>query len=451
MEAPGGSGAEAGHTQATGAGGRNYAHLRGSIAVPEELLSPMNQAVVLLATIVFTGLSLSAPLAIMALVPGCSWHDPRCFDYGREMMLTASDPQEEDPCNDFHSYVCSNFAELYPSRSSFLALLEAKLSAFRSHVLDEHPVGASDEVGRHVIVAFRKCVEEYRRNYDSLLPLRLLLRSAGIHWTQRASTQSHQDTLGIVLRLSLKYGVPVLLHASLRPSLKETPDNRLVLSLEFRVPRFPQGGGERTVSAIEGSLRLVGHNSTGVSRFRRSALSTMRHMRALMSHLKAASRWEGGLAYVKFSQVQEKLLSFVEPTPFLGMTNAALHEAKKEDYFRQEDEMVTSTPTLIAAFSKFVAAAKATALLRLVRYLVIESLLPVSSGNLADIYGVDERAAFHLRADACAREAIGVMPRAWEHLLYEERLEQRCPRFRTLESILSTMRSLTVQLLCIPS
>ncbi|KAK8762320.1 hypothetical protein V5799_026413, partial [Amblyomma americanum] len=320
----------------------------------------MNQAVVLLATIVFTGLSLSAPLAIMALVPGCSWHDPRCFDYGREMTLTASDPQEEDPCNDFHSYVCSNFAELYPSRSSFLALLEAKLSAFRSHVLDEHPVGASDEVGRHVIVAFRKCVEEYRRNYDSLLPLRLLLRSAGIHWTQRAPTQSHQDTLGIVLRLSLKYGVPVLLHASLRPSLKETPDNRLVLSLDFRVPRFPQGGGERTVSAIEGSLRLVGHNSTGVSRFRRSALSTMRHMRALMSHLKAASRWEGGLAYVKFSQVQEKLLSFVEPTPFLGMTNAALHEAKKEDFLDVQPtavldsvrhELLTSPALLFPPFS----------------------------------------------------------------------------------------------------
>ncbi|KAK8766516.1 hypothetical protein V5799_006703 [Amblyomma americanum] len=49
--------------------------------------------------------------------------------------------------------------------------------------------------------------------------------------------------------------------------------------------------------------------------------------------------------------------------------------------------MVTSTPTVIAAFSKFVAAAKATALIRLVRYPVNESLLPVSSGNLADIYG----------------------------------------------------------------
>ncbi|KAK8757403.1 hypothetical protein V5799_004965 [Amblyomma americanum] len=124
---------------------------------------------------------------------------------------------------------------------------------------------------------------------------------------------------------------------------------------------------------------------------------------------------------------------------------------RRVQYFRQEDEMATSTPTVIAAFSKFVAAAKATALIRLVRYLVNESLLPVSSGNLADIYGVDERAAFHLRADTCAREAIGVMPRAWQHLLYQERLEQRCPHFRTLESILSTMRSHTVlQLLCIP-
>ncbi|KAK8773691.1 hypothetical protein V5799_011774 [Amblyomma americanum] len=77
--------------------------------------------------------------------------------------------------------------------------------------------------------------------------------------------------------------------------------------------------------------------------------------------------------------------------------------------------MVTSTPTVIAAFSKLVAAAKTTALLRLVRDLVIESLLPVSSANLADIYGVDEHSAFHLRADACAREAIGVVPRAELH------------------------------------
>lgn len=104
MEAAGGSGAGAGPSAATGSDGRDYAQLGRAIVVPEELLSPMNQAIVLLATIVFTGLSVSAPLAIMALLPGCSGSDPRCFEYGREMTLTASDPQEGDPCTDFHRH-----------------------------------------------------------------------------------------------------------------------------------------------------------------------------------------------------------------------------------------------------------------------------------------------------------------------------------------------------------
>ncbi|XP_049514005.1 uncharacterized protein LOC125941101 [Dermacentor silvarum] len=66
------------------------------------MLSPTDISVVLVGTIVATGLALSMPLVFMAVLPGCVTPDPRCFDYPREVTLAASKQEDVDPCDDFY-------------------------------------------------------------------------------------------------------------------------------------------------------------------------------------------------------------------------------------------------------------------------------------------------------------------------------------------------------------
>ncbi|XP_075526570.1 endothelin-converting enzyme-like 1 [Dermacentor variabilis] len=403
------------------------------------MLSPTDTSVVLVGTIVATGLTLSLPLVFMAVLPGCITPDPRCFDYAREVASAVSKREDVDPCDDFYSYVCGNFEDMYPGHSSYLALLESRLYTYQNHVLDGHPVEKNDEVGRHVIIAFRRCVDEYRQNQDSPNALRFLLRSAGIQWSPKVLAYTRQDILGVLLRLSLEFGVPVLLHAILGPSLKHTADSRQAMNLDFRFPLLPAGAGERTLSVVEDTLRLVAHNGTVFDRFRHEAMQVLLTLKRLWSWLNASLHWRGGLQYVKFSQAHEHLVKFTEPGQLLKLTNDALPTNRKRDYFGPDDDVVTSTPTLVTTFADFVAVTKPIDLVLLVRYLAVESLLPVSSSHLVDVYSIDRKAAFRLRVHACLRDAIDIMPRAWEHLFYQERLGQRYPALdATMTSILDS-------------
>ncbi|KAH6922513.1 hypothetical protein HPB50_015237 [Hyalomma asiaticum] len=314
-------------------------------------------------------------------VAGCIAPDPRCFDYAHELALAVAKSGDTDPCDDFYSYVCGNFEDMYPGRSSYLELLKTRLSAYRDHLLDGHSIGKKGEAGSHVILAFRRCVDEYRENHDSSSALRVLLRNAGIEWSPEVLSYTHQDILGVLLRLSLELGVPVLLHAYAGPSLKHADDSN-------------------------------GHIAARV-------LVTLER---LQSRLKTASPWHGGLRYVKFTEVHEQLVKFTEAGQFLSMTNSLLASGPSG---APEDDVVTSTPAQVTSFSYFFAATKPIEMVCMIRYLTVEALLPLSSSRLMDVYDVDRKTAFQVRVRACWRDAMQVMPRAWEHFFYQERLGQR--------------------------
>ncbi|KAH6922765.1 hypothetical protein HPB50_018925 [Hyalomma asiaticum] len=397
------------------------------------MLSAADKSVVLVATIVATGLTLSAPLFFMAVLPGCIAPDPRCFDYAHELALAIAKSGDRDPCDDFYSYVCGNFEDMYPGRSSYLELLKTRLNAYRDHLLDGHSIGKKDEAGGHVILAFRRCIDEYSwahlsanvhelENHDSSSALRVLLRNAGIQWSPEVLSYTHQDLLGVLLRLSLELGVPVLLHAMLGPSLKHADDSSRVLNLDFLYPRLPTGVSERSLSLVEDTLRLVAHNGTVFNHFRHIAARVLVTLERLRSRLKTASPWRGGLRYVKFTEVHEHLVKFTEAGQFLCITNSLLASGPSG---APDDDVVTSTPAQVTSFSYFFAATKPIEMVYIIRYLTVEALLPLSSSRLMDVYDVDRKTAFQVRVRACWRDAMQVMPRAWEHFFYQERLGQR--------------------------
>lgn len=73
------------------------------------MLSPTDISVVLVGTIVATGLTLSMPLVFMAVLPGCITPDPRCFDYAREVTFAVSKREDVDPCDDFYRCVADTY------------------------------------------------------------------------------------------------------------------------------------------------------------------------------------------------------------------------------------------------------------------------------------------------------------------------------------------------------
>ncbi|KAH7975507.1 hypothetical protein HPB52_002335 [Rhipicephalus sanguineus] len=168
------------------------------------------------------------------------------------------------------------------------------------------------------------------QSYDSSSALRLLLRRAGIQWSPEVLKYTHQDILGVLLRLSLEFGVPVLLHAVLGPWLKLPDGSRRILNLDFLLPLLPAAMSERRLSVVEDTLRLVAHNGTVFNRFRHMAEQVLRTLHRLQRRLNAASRWHGGLHYVKFSEVDKHLVSFSEPGEFLRIANeAAAYQVKR--------------------------------------------------------------------------------------------------------------------------
>ncbi|XP_050023613.1 neprilysin-1-like [Dermacentor andersoni] len=385
------------------------------ITPPQEMLKGLAElpCFCIALTLAATALALAIPMILRDYLPPC--REPNCFQYAAEMALSV-DPAV-DPCSDFFGHVCGNFEDLYPRHSSLLAVLATRVSQFQDSVLNRLETSSSAETpGEATVAAFRVCVDQYRAGDEGgLHAIRDLLWELGLFLRAKPVTHTVENVFVGVVKLSLSFDLPVLVRAVLVHSLKQTAHNKLELQFDLHMPVAPV---DRTVDSVEDSLRAVAHNGT-FSRFRHLASAALGSLKLLESQVAAAPSWDGGIQYVRFADVQDGLLEFMTTERLINVSNDAV---SVDGYFDGESELATTNPELLMGFASFATQQGGARLLNLVRYLLVERLLPVSSPKLADIYNVTGSEAFSVRVAACRREVVGLTPRAWADLIFRNLL-----------------------------
>ncbi|XP_077535819.1 endothelin-converting enzyme 2-like [Haemaphysalis longicornis] len=377
---------------------------------PLSLLPAWSGVLVPLLTLVFGVIVLLLPPAAFNwLWPPC--REPTCFDYRREMALSLSDTVS--PCDDFYGYVCSGFERLYPRQFNFMALLEARLRHVESQVLNDDSNVDMESVGGRVVAAFQQCMAEYHGDSDAGLEgVRGLVQDLGIHFKDKDKNLSSIQLLEALLRLSLGYGLPVLLDARCRPWALPEPgegsERALVLQLDFE-PMDP-APAERSAASVENVLRAVAHNGT-ILRFQGLAADVLLAMDELRDHVRKADPWPGGVTFLQNKQV-DTLLTFVTPSRFVEFINSLLPEPSE---LEESGSLVSSSPNQVKALSEFLAVPEGTLhALQLVRYLLFEKLVPLATSRLSRIFGVGDHEAFRLRERACKEALRRVAPAIWQ-------------------------------------
>nr|XP_054923408.1 uncharacterized protein LOC126525010 [Dermacentor andersoni] len=219
-------------------------------------------------------------------------------------------------------------------------------------------------------------------------------------------------------RLSLHYGLPLLLNVRLRAwSVAEDPSTRvagLQLDLEPTDPPLV----ERTATSIEDALRAVAHNGT-MLRFKSIAVDVRRALDALRERLHEAPLWPGGMLFVKVRRI-ESLLPFVKAAYFVALAN---HNLPAIFEYRMSSEVASATPSLVHELGVFLHEEAPTGrALNLVRYLLFERLLPLSTSRLEETLDVNARDALKLRIRACRDAVRRVEPRAWQFLTLQSKI-----------------------------
>ncbi|KAH6941300.1 hypothetical protein HPB50_016073 [Hyalomma asiaticum] len=234
--------------------------------------------------------------------------------------------------------------------------------------------------------------------------------------------------------MSLSFDLPVLVRVVLVRSLKQTAHNKLELQLDLHTPAPPV---ERTLDTIEYSLRAVAHNGTfsrcvlnssshsgiaivtNTQQFHHLASAVFGALERLHSRMASIPHWDGGMKYVRFADARDALLSFTTTERLLNVSNDV---ASIKGYFDGDSELATGNPERVKGFAAFAVEQGGARLVNLVRYLVVERLLPVSSFNLAEIYNITEKDAFRVRVAACRQEVVGLTPRGWADLVFRNLL-----------------------------
>ncbi|XP_070389791.1 uncharacterized protein [Dermacentor albipictus] len=374
------------------------------------LVTPMGALLVPVVTLAATAVvMLVLPAYLLNMWPPCQ--GPSCFDYAREMALSLSPTVH--PCDDFYGYVCGGFARQYPEHANFLSLLDTRLALVRDRLLNGVAQGSADTFAERAVDAFRHCVDEYRSGRaDGLQQLRQFTYTMGIHWRDTPVTFTTAGLLSILFSLSLRYGLPLLLNVRLRAwSVADDPSTRvagLQLDLEPTDPPLV----ERTATSIEDALRAVAHNGT-MLRFKSIAADVRRALDALQERLHEAPLWPGGMLFVQVRTI-ESLLPFVKAANFVALAN---HYLPAIFEYSMSSEVASATPSLVHELGVFLHEEAPTGrALNLVRYLLFERLLPLSTSRLEETLDVNALDALNLRIRACRDAVRRVEPRVWQFL-----------------------------------
>ncbi|KAL1447035.1 hypothetical protein MTO96_044410, partial [Rhipicephalus appendiculatus] len=239
-------------------------------------------------------------------------------------------------------YVCGGFAEQHPQHANFLSILDARLALVRARLLDGVAAGFEETFVRRAVDAFRRCVDDYREGReDGLQQLRDFTHSIGIHWRKTPVHFTSFSLLGVLFKLSLRYGIPLLLNARLRawPSVDSPSTLKAGLQLDFEPIDPPLV--ERTASSVEDLLRAVAHNST-MLRFKSIAADVRRAMDDLHKRLHEAAVPSGELLFVEVPNI-ESLLPLLKPAHFEALVNYFLEAPNK---YTMSSEVVSATAAL---------------------------------------------------------------------------------------------------------
>ncbi|KAL1418990.1 hypothetical protein MTO96_025535 [Rhipicephalus appendiculatus] len=242
-------------------------------------------------------------------------------------------------------------------------------------------------------------------------------------------------------RLSLRYGIPLLLNARLRawPSVDSPSTLKAGLQLDFEPMDPPLV--ERTASSVEDLLRAVAHNST-MLRFKSIAADVRRAMDDLHKRLHEAAVPSGELLFVKVPNI-ESLLPLLKPAHFEALVNYFLEAPNK---YTMSSEVVSATAALSSSPKRTLGLVGTT--LRLKNGARVGRLLErggadgpcskpdtvpccssvscrLATSDLEEALDLEAGEASKLRIRACMDAVRRVEPRTWQFLTLQEVLSKR--------------------------
>lgn len=333
-----------------------------------------------------------------------------------QLMMNA----RADPCQDFFQFVCGNFDRAYPKSRSYLDVIAHRMREAYRDMLDSYVPSSSENelVVNTTVLAFRRCMEEYRDKLEDLLPLRALDDEIGALWSEMNPNELEVSLLTLLMTLSLNHGVPVLLRASVTQSIKSSGVNVLQLDVED----IGEPLGRWSTLDI---LMTITRNTTWVfaKNLSRTIFTTVTEMEALLSKSSQKPRKP---VFVPVEDVG-KVFARITPQMFLDIGDRLSLSA----YFKKSGEFFTTNLEGLKQLSALMNRLDGTTLVQTIRFLLLKRFVPISTFKLTEVYRMAPSTAFKFRLHACSDFSLLLLPRITEFMFLRVWLEQEFSNIST--------------------